>query len=154
MRWGGIQRGDSPSGKGGCDFDKFIHVAMMPVMAIETVFVYGTLRAGGSNHFRMGGAVHMGCGTVRGRLYRVDWYPALFLDPGADVVQGELYQVPRDAMASLDAFEGVEYRRVRVAVTCGNGGEVTEAWVWEYLDPVDESRRISTGDWFSEWKNS
>lgn len=121
----------------------------MAAMADETVFVYGTLRAGGSNHFRMSDAVPLGPGTVRGRLYRVDWYPALLLDPDAGAVCGELYLVPHDALAALDAFEGAEYRRVRVAVIPENGGDAAEAWIWEYLEPVDESRRITHGDWIA-----
>ncbi len=118
-------------------------------MKQETVFVYGTLRAGGSNHFRMGDAVFIGAATVRGRLYRVDWYPALFLNADAGAVVGELYVVSEETLAALDAFEGSEYRRVRVFATPAAGGGPVEAWIWEYLDPVDESQLITHGDWLA-----
>ncbi len=118
-------------------------------MSMETLFVYGTLRKGGSNHFRLEGGRVLGKATVRGRLYRVDWYPALFLDPDADVVVGDLVEVSPEILAALDLFEGGEYRRVPVLVTPENGEDPKKAWVWEYLDPVDESRRIANGDWLA-----
>jgi len=116
---------------------------------MEVIFVYGTLRAGGSNHFRLGNAGGLGAGTVCGRLYRVDWYPALLLDADAGAVHGEVYEVDAATLAALDAFEGAEYRRVRVGVMPEGGGEKIDAWLWEYLDPVDESRRIPGGDWLA-----
>ncbi len=44
------------------------------------VFVYGTLRQGASNHFRLEGATTLGEAWVLGQLYRIDWYPGLLLD--------------------------------------------------------------------------
>ncbi|MEO8614231.1 MAG: gamma-glutamylcyclotransferase family protein, partial [Luteolibacter sp.] len=44
------------------------------------VFVYGTLRRGGSNHFRMDGAEFITAGRIAGRMYKIDWYPGLVLD--------------------------------------------------------------------------
>jgi len=115
----------------------------------ELIFVYGTLRAGGSNHHRLNQAASLGAGTVRGNLFRVDWYPALFLDPDAGEIHGELYAVDLETLAQLDDFEGSAYRRVRVGVTLSNKNEEAEAWVWEHLDPVDESRHIAGGDWLA-----
>jgi len=115
----------------------------------ELIFVYGTLRSGGSNHQRLNHAVPLGTGTVRGRLYRVDWYPGLFLDPDAGEIHGELYAVDAQTLAALDEFEGFSYRRVRVPVATPNGNDPVEAWIWEHLDPVDESRRIPGGDWLA-----
>jgi len=118
-------------------------------MKPEIVFVYGTLRAGGSNHFRMAGCAALGPGTVRGRLYRVDWYPAVFADPDGGEVVGELYAVSHETLAALDAFEGSEYRRVRIAVTPAGGGDPVDAWIWEFLEPLGETKRIANGDWLS-----
>lgn len=112
----------------------------------ELVFVYGTLRSGGSNAFRMASGKKLADATVRGRLYHIDWYPGLVLDPAAGPVAGELHEMPAPAMAELDAFEGTEYRRVTAAVNLADGGAAT-AWIWEWSQPVDESRRISHGDW-------
>jgi gamma-glutamylcyclotransferase (GGCT)/AIG2-like uncharacterized protein YtfP len=116
----------------------------------EPVFVYGTLRKGGSNHFRMDGADFHAAGTVRGRLYHIDWYPGLVLDPLAECVSGEVYQVPTSMFNALDQFEGDAYRRVQAEVSFQNPVlPPTRAWVWEWLGEVDESRRIAGGDWFA-----
>jgi gamma-glutamylcyclotransferase (GGCT)/AIG2-like uncharacterized protein YtfP len=112
------------------------------------VFVYGTLRRGGSNHFRMAGAEFVAAATVNGRLYQIDWYPGLVLDDSAGQVRGEVYQVSGCLLDSLDAFEGTEYRRVRVEVACGDAHRSPlSAWVWEWQEPVNETRRITSGDW-------
>ena len=116
--------------------------------APELVFVYGTLRRGGSNHFRMAGATFHSVGTVKARLYHIDWFPGIVLGPGADAVIGEVFAVPPAVLGALDAFEGPEYRRVRVEVH-GEATRMPEVWIWEWLGPVDESRRIPHGDWLA-----
>ena len=115
----------------------------------ERVFVYGTLRRGGTQHGRMAGAEFVTPGTVRGRLYRIDWYPGVVLDDAGDEISGEVYAVGPSQLAQLDAFEGSEYRRVRVEVNCGGGHRSPlTAWIWEWLGSADESRRMTGGDWF------
>jgi gamma-glutamylcyclotransferase (GGCT)/AIG2-like uncharacterized protein YtfP len=119
----------------------------------EPVFVYGTLRRGASNHFRMDGSVFLAAGTIAGRMYRFGWYPGLVVDATGSDVFGEVYAVGHDHLAALDEFEGVsahevegsEYRRVRVTVHTA-GGPIL-AWVWEWVGKVDESTRIPHGDW-------
>ncbi len=123
----------------------------------QTVFVYGTLRRGGSNHFRMAGAEFITSGTITGRMYRIDWYPGIVLDPAGDEIHGEAYSVDPDLLAALDVFEGVsagevdgsEYRRVLTTVV-KKDSKILNAWVWEWLGMVDESQRISDGDWLKE----
>ncbi len=115
----------------------------------ELVFVYGTLRQGGSNHFRMAGAEFVETGVLRGRLYRVDWYPGLVLDAAGDEIQGEVFAVPPEQLAELDVFEGHEYRRIRAAVKTPYGVPM-QAWIWEWLMPTDEGQRITGGDWLKE----
>jgi gamma-glutamylcyclotransferase (GGCT)/AIG2-like uncharacterized protein YtfP len=122
----------------------------------ELVFVYGTLRTGGSNRFRMDGGESLGPASVRGRLYAIDWYPGLVPDAAAGPVTGELFAVAAAHLRELDAFEGIpegadagaEYRRVRARVEVHSGGNRT-AWLWEWLGPVDESRRLGGGDWLA-----
>lgn len=121
---------------------------------LESVFVYGTLRRGGSNHFRMAGAQPVADGSIMGRLYRIDWYPGIVLDPAGDEIHGEVYAVGPEQLAALDAFEGVsageiegsEYRRVQTTVM-KKDSQILTAWVWEWLGAVEESQRISDGDW-------
>jgi gamma-glutamylcyclotransferase (GGCT)/AIG2-like uncharacterized protein YtfP len=120
----------------------------------EVVFVYGTLRRGGSNHFRMAGAEFISSGTIMGRMYRIDWYPGLVLDPTGGEIHGETYAVGPQQLAALDAFEGLsageiegsEYRRVQTTVV-QQDSQTLAAWVWEWLGATEESQRISDGDW-------
>ncbi len=123
----------------------------------QIVFVYGTLRRGGSNHFRMAGAEFISNCTVSGRLYRIDWYPGLVLDDAGDEIHGEAYAVDSELLAALDVFEGVpageiegsEYRRTITAIMQRDSRPLT-AWVWEWLGITDESRRLTDGDWLKE----
>ncbi|RYD26769.1 MAG: gamma-glutamylcyclotransferase [Verrucomicrobiaceae bacterium] len=122
--------------------------------APQLVFVYGTLRRGGSNHFRMAGAGFVSEGTVAGRMYRIDWYPGLVLDDGGDEIHGEVYSVEPGLLGDLDVFEGVsagemegsEYRRVHATVV-RRDSRTTTAWVWEWRGQTDEARRVHDGDW-------
>jgi gamma-glutamylcyclotransferase (GGCT)/AIG2-like uncharacterized protein YtfP len=122
--------------------------------AMEKVFVYGTLRRGGSNHFRLDGAEFLTTGEIIGRLYRIDWYPGLVLDPVGDDILGEVYTLDLEILANLDRYEGLaagdhegsEYRRVLTTVT-SDAGETFTAWVWEWLGECDENQRLSGGDW-------
>lgn len=121
---------------------------------LQLVFVYGTLRQGGSNHFRMAGAEFVSGGTVRGRMYRIDWYPGLVLDAAGEGICGEIYRVHSELLAELDRFEGLsagevegcEYRRVLTSVVLESGLSQV-AWVWEWRGITDEKQRVFGGDW-------
>ncbi len=120
----------------------------------QLVFVYGTLRRSGSNHFRMAGAEFIAAGTITGRMYRIDWYPGLVLDDAGDEIHGDIYSVTPELLSSLDVFEGLsageiegsEYRRVQTTVV-QQDSQTRSAWVWEWLGITDESQRITDGDW-------
>jgi gamma-glutamylcyclotransferase (GGCT)/AIG2-like uncharacterized protein YtfP len=121
------------------------------------VFVYGTLRRGASNHFRMNGARFLGEGRVAGWLLRIDWYPGLLLEHGTGEVVGEVFEVSPETLRELDAFEslvpgtleGPEYRRVVTRVSMADGAAI-DAWVWEWRGAVDPARRIANGDWLGQ----
>jgi gamma-glutamylcyclotransferase (GGCT)/AIG2-like uncharacterized protein YtfP len=124
-------------------------------MTGERVFVYGTLRSGASNAWRMAGGKLLGNGSVRGRLYRVSWYPALVLDETAGSVCGEVHEVTPEMLEALDLFEGIsatdhsgEYRRVPAKVTTADG-ETISAWVWEWVADVTALEAIAHGDWLA-----
>ncbi len=120
----------------------------------QLVFIYGTLRRGGSNDFRMAGAEFITRGTITGRMYRIDWYPGLVLDEAGGEIHGEVYAVGPELLSALDVFEGLsagemqgsEYRRTQTTVIQKNSYVLT-AWVWEWLGVTEESQRISAGDW-------
>lgn len=112
------------------------------------VFVYGTLRRGGSNHHRMEGGNWLGPATVAGRLYRVDWYPALVLDAAAGPVAGDLFEIPEGQLPQLDDYEGSEYRRVKAQVLTAEG-ESVEAWAWEWQEDAHGLQLIAGGNWLA-----
>lgn len=122
------------------------------------MFVYGTLRKGASNAFRMEGAEFVREGVVKGRLYKIDWYPGLILDPHAGLVCGEIWKVCEQKLRELDEFEGLangdsssgEYRRVRTKVERRWGGEELESWVWEWNRSPGLKRPIPSGDWLDQ----
>ena len=119
----------------------------------EVVFVYGTLRRGGSNHFRMANSLFVAQGKVRGRLYRIDWYPGFVADENAGPVVGEFFMANAETIAALDEFEGSEYRKVKIAVEVKEEAGVVskvQAWIWEWLGETSESQRIVGGDWLGE----
>lgn len=97
----------------------------------------------------------MGEGRICGRMYKIDWYPAL-LCGGENFVKGELYRVSDDMLLALDVFEGItpdateprEYRRVKVEVKLNS--EVSEdAWVWEWVGDVHSAKPLDGEDWLA-----
>jgi gamma-glutamylcyclotransferase (GGCT)/AIG2-like uncharacterized protein YtfP len=124
-------------------------------MSSMALFVYGTLRRGCANrHARLldRSAKFMGTARIQARLYRVKWYPGIRLrEAGDEWVVGDVFQL-RDpsTLAALDEYEGSsEYRRVLAAADLENGDRV-RCWVYEYIGPVREDRRIVSGDWMAE----
>ena len=123
----------------------------------ELVFVYGTLRRGGSNAFRMEGAEFVGEAIVRGSLYTISWYPGLVLNEDAGNVRGEVFRVGPELLRALDEFEGLaageiegcEYRRVETRIHLDGVAtdEVVLAWAYDWIGQVDDANRISSGDW-------
>jgi gamma-glutamylaminecyclotransferase len=84
------------------------------------VFVYGTLKRGGSNHAYMAG--QMFCGEARTAagfcLIHLGNYPGLIASPeDREGVMGEVWLVDGDCLTRLDELEGVNeglYRREHV----------------------------------------
>ena len=123
----------------------------------ELVFVYGTLRRGGSNAFRMDGAEFVGQGRVEGKLYAISWYPGLVLGRDMGWVTGEVYRVTPQQLRALDEFEGIsanemegaEYRRVGADVTLDGMpyDDTLHCNAFEWKGPVSEESRIASGDW-------
>ena len=122
----------------------------------ERVFVYGTLRRGGSNAFRMEGAEFVGAGEVSGELVAISWYPGLIPGRAGRWVTGDVFEVSPEHLRRLDENEGLaagevegsEYRRIRMKVyAAGLQTSFGEAWVWQWIGPVDRNRIIRSGDW-------
>lgn len=88
----------------------------------QLVFVYGTLKRGGSNHaFMAGQSFHGVAKTAKGfRLIRLGGYPGLVAYPeDTDGVTGEVWSVDTACLARLDVLEGVNeglYHRHAIAL--------------------------------------
>lgn len=118
------------------------------------MFVYGTLRAGGSNDIRRfrPQPVHVGDATMAGTLYDLGAYPGAVLG-GERVLRGEVYRITPEVEGALDQLEGVtdddsgEYiKRERVLVV---GGRSVGCLVYEIQPVLVGARRvIASGDWF------
>ena len=87
---------------------------------MTTVFVYGTLKRGGSNHRFLLGQNFIGpARTAPGyTLYSLGDYPGMVRHPG-DItgVTGELWSVDANCLAELDRLEGLDeglYERAEV----------------------------------------
>ena len=111
--------------------------------ANELLFVYGTLRRGGSHHDLLGGAEWLGT-WVSGTHYRMldmGPYPALVM--GDEAVAGEVYRIESDMLMALDAYEDCpgDYHRERVDTTYG------AAWVYLWDRPLPAVPVVHGGDW-------
>ena len=116
------------------------------------LFVYGTLRRGCVHKFARllhSGAQFDGMARMRGRLYRLGWYPgavASLID--GEWIRGELYSLGdgRWLLDALDTYEDFSFDRVRAEVE-RDGGECVEAWVYLYRGTTPAMARIRSGDW-------
>ena len=125
-----------------------------PVAAPRHVFVYGTLRRGGSNDItRLSPAPRwVGFAQVAGMLFHLGAYPGMTLG-GDQPVHGEVYGIAPALETVLDAIEGLgedhptdEYRKREIAVTVE--GQALSCLVYE-IHPryAQGARQIEHGDW-------
>lgn len=135
-------------------------------MQRHLVFVYGTLKQGGSNHGRLAGQTYVGnARTDRGvTLYSLGvqdgrggagGYPGLVYSPtDKSGVTGELWYVDNTTLKSLDELEsvaeGLYIRENAVLVKWPESLSATEAakaQLYRYLRPVDSTTHLG-----SYWK--
>ncbi|MDF3057341.1 MAG: hypothetical protein K0R17_1556 [Rariglobus sp.] len=100
------------------------------------IFVYGTLKRGCKNHRHLAGQHYLGeARTVPGfRLYHLGSYPGMVADVSdTEGVTGELWSVDADALARLDAFEGIDeglYRRAFVSLLAPYENESVNTYLY------------------------
>ena len=130
---------------------------------LDRVFVYGTLMSGYDHpmsRLLAAEADFLGPATIRGRLYMITHYPGLLhSDDAGDIVHGELYRLRNvdGLMAALDEYESVGpgfepptlYLRKTVPATLADGS-IVEAWTYIYNRPVDEAKRIVSGNFLEK----
>jgi gamma-glutamylcyclotransferase (GGCT)/AIG2-like uncharacterized protein YtfP len=117
---------------------------------MKHVFVYGTLKRGGSNHFLLAGQQFVGAGQTRAgfALYDLEGYPGMVAEAAAaGGIAGEVWSVDATCLAELDRLEGIDegiYRREKVSLEPPFADQDVEAYL--YLRSV--SGRPRTGpDW-------
>jgi gamma-glutamylcyclotransferase (GGCT)/AIG2-like uncharacterized protein YtfP len=114
------------------------------------LFVYGTLKRGGSNHRHLEGQTFVGvaCTWPGFLLYDLGGYPGIAPAPAdLDGVTGEVWRVDPAALARLDVFEGVPaglYRRDRIALQSPFADATVDAYF--PVAPVTGRREIG-GEW-------
>lgn len=110
------------------------------------VFVYGTLKRGGSNHAFLAGQEFVGpARTAPGFvLYELAGYPGMVAgEGGAAGVTGEVWSVDDPCLARLDGLEGTAeglYRREAVPLLAPFAGTRVEGYI--YLREVDGRRQL------------
>jgi gamma-glutamylcyclotransferase (GGCT)/AIG2-like uncharacterized protein YtfP len=123
------------------------------------LFVYGTLRRGGSNDIAQFGvrARWVSQARVRGRLHDLGPYPGLVMG-GSEWVIGEIYRIDPAIEPALDRLEEVwpdrtgEYRRVLAWVIADYQGreQASAALVYEMDARIARAWPvIAGGDWIA-----
>ncbi len=111
------------------------------------LFVYGTLKRGGSRHWILEGFPFLGRAKAKGFvLYDLGPYPAMVPEDG--LVYGEVYEVSEEVLQALDWVEGVPflYRRELIEVIFEDGLSL-KAWAYIYNGNVKGFPRIEDGEW-------
>ena len=139
-----------------------VTLQMQADLACELLFVYGTLRRGGSNDIAglVPAARFVADARLRGRLFDLGAYPTLIIDAQADWVRGEIYRVPAHGWLVLDALEHAvtparpdgEYFRVICAVE-QRDGPTLDCQVYVANPAVTHlDTRVEHGDWMTYTK--
>lgn len=119
---------------------------------VPYLFVYGSLKRDGepaAHQALAEGAHFLREGSVAGRLYVAEGWPALRPGGEGERVHGEAYELkdPAALLPKLDAWEGPSYERRLVPVLFKDQGFEIECWAWFWTGPVDEASRIPNGRW-------
>jgi len=126
---------------------------------MQTVFIYGTLRAGEANDIGEAAARNdiaaptlLGSATVRGRLFDFGNYPGLVVDEAGVDVRGDVYEIDDALVAVLDEIEavypGVEDRFVARDVMVKVDGNVVNCRFYPVAPgAVKGLPEIRSGDW-------
>ncbi len=115
---------------------------------MANIFVYGTLKGGGSNHARLHGRKFLGAAhTMPGyTLYSLGDYPGMVAEASdQEGVHGELWQVDDANLPELDEFEGVPeglYRRAVVPLVPPHAKLKAEAYF--YARPLTGAQRLGS----------
>ncbi|GAB4405961.1 MAG: gamma-glutamylcyclotransferase [Bacteroidia bacterium] len=133
----------------------------------ETIFVYGTLLRGAADHlmaaFLKQKSSFVGKGVMPGRMYKVQFFPAVVEDDtGGFKVYGEVYRMHDSAavFTVLDEYEAflpddpAQSLFVRKIKPIQTAEGPLDCWVYLYNQPIGEYVQIRSGDFLrSEWEH-
>ena len=116
------------------------------------LFVYGTLKSGGSAASLLAECELIGSATVGGVLYDIDGqHPALVMY-GSAAVHGEIWRCPMDMLGMLDSFERVDdglFRRVGAHARIDATQQ--EIGCWTYVAGPALSHKLTPQRRVAEW---
>ncbi len=113
------------------------------------VAVYGTLRNGGGNHYRLANAKYITNFRIEGfSMYNIGQFPGI--KAGKSTIFVELYEINETILKSLDQLEG--FITPNNPRNFYNREEITRNgytfFIYTYKPLVYEADLIETGDWF------
>ncbi|WP_101759902.1 gamma-glutamylcyclotransferase [Oceanicoccus sp. KOV_DT_Chl] len=111
---------------------------------MHKVFVYGSLKQGGHNHYFLSQSSFIGrCRTEPAyELFTLGSFPCV-VSGGTTSVQGEVYEVDNSTLEKLDELEGHPdwYQREQITTVYG------AAYLYLYLGDVGHCSKIVSGEW-------
>lgn len=99
-------------------------------MGKTILFFYGSLRRGGTNHFRVADQTFLGDAVTapKYRLLDLGRYQGMIRDDATGVaIPGELWEVDELCLEALDEFEGSDYPRRPVEI---DGSAGVQGYLW------------------------
>lgn len=108
------------------------------------VFVYGTLRRGGSNHYMLADSNFLGKYTTEPlyTMFRLGQFPAV-VARGNTAIDGEIYRVSDEVFSLLDELECYPSVFSRQVIQTPAG----ETWLYVYNRLVGTEHIVAHGDW-------
>jgi gamma-glutamylaminecyclotransferase len=100
------------------------------------IFVYGTLKRGGSNHRQLAGQRFVSSASTRPgyKLYLLAGYPGLVaVDRDGRSIEGEIWEVDPACLARVDKLEGTDkglYARVPIYILPPNDSLAVEGYLY------------------------
>ena len=119
-------------------------------MAMNEIFVYGTLKRSEANHDLLGDSQYLGDYETDPRwgLLNLGAFPAMI--PSNKAVKGEVFLVDDDVLEVVDTLEGVDhglYKRHRIYINCAVSGSRREVWTYIYGSVVITNNSDTTAEW-------
>ncbi|MEM7658591.1 MAG: gamma-glutamylcyclotransferase family protein [Bacteroidota bacterium] len=126
------------------------------------LFVYGTLLKGSENlmsAFVKKKSEKVGRGSIRGRLFKVDFYPGAVFDPKSPIrIKGDILKLDQveKVLEVLDGYEGFEegdwenslFIR-KVLPVQKDSGETLYCWVYLFHQATEPYPEIDSGDFLA-----